>query len=142
MHPHTDNPLRFRVGAELLVGSTVRRIIGSRPHGKMLLVHFEDIESRTQADQLRGALVFVEKDEVPSAPEGSFWEHELVGCEVFDTEGTKVGVVTEIIERAGQDLWKVDGTKGEVLIPAAKDLVVSVDVEARRIVVDLPEGLV
>lgn len=108
----------------------------------MLLVHFQDIESRTQADQLRGALVLVDKDEVPPAGEDSYWEHELAGCEVFDSDGHTIGVVTEIVERAEQDLWRITSTGGEVLVPAAKDLVISVDIKARRIVVDLPEGLV
>lgn len=137
----TENPLRFRIGAELLVDSTVRQIIGSRPHGKMLLVHFQDIESRTAADQLRGAFIFVDKDEVPPAREDSYWEHELAGCEVFDSDGHKIGVMTEIVERAEQDLWRVTSTNGEVLVPAVKDIVISVDIKARRIVVDLPEGL-
>ncbi len=107
----------------------------------MLLVHFQDIESRTAADQLRGAFIFVDKDEVPPAREDSYWEHELAGCEVFDSDGHKIGVMTEIVERAEQDLWRVTSTNGEVLVPAVKDIVISVDIKARRIVVDLPEGL-
>lgn len=107
-----------------------------------MLVHFEHIESRTQADQLRGSLILVDKDDLPPAQEGSYWEHELVGCEVFDSDGNSIGVMTEVVERAEQDLWRVSGPDGEVLIPAAKDIVLSVDIKARRIVVDLPEGLV
>jgi 16S rRNA processing protein RimM len=109
--------------------------------GGRVLVLMKDVEDRTGAEALRGKLVFVEPSESVPPPEGGYYIHDLIGCEVRTTGGTVVGRVEDVLETPGQHLWAV--RDGEIVrhIPAVKDFVVSVDTGKKEIIVDLPDGL-
>jgi 16S rRNA processing protein RimM len=144
---YSENPERFAPGAELLVGrspeeSTPMRIESSRPHQDRLIVHLTGVEDRTQAERLRGLLLFVDTSQLPALEQGSYWEHELVGVEVVDVAGEHIGVVSAVLAREEQDLWEVSTDAGHVQIPATPDIVKSVDPAGGKIVVDLPEGMI
>jgi 16S rRNA processing protein RimM len=116
-------------------------VSSSRPHAKGLLVSFEAIETRDDAEQLRGSLLFVGSDEVPPPDEGSWWEGELVGMTVVDEGGAELGEVTAIVTSPQQDLWEVTTPTGVVQVPAVDDIVKSVDTSRRVVVLDPPAGL-
>lgn len=110
-------------------------------HSGRALVKFSGIEDRTAAETVRGLLVFVESDQVGDLETGSYWEHELVGADVTNISGLHLGTVIGVEERLEQDIWQVDTGDGSVLLPAAKAIVISVDLQKKRIVVDPPLGL-
>jgi 16S rRNA processing protein RimM len=102
-------------------------------------VKFAGSDSRDQADGLRGAL-FVGADQVRELEPDEYWPHDLIGCEVVTKDGGSVGEVLRIVPGAAQDLLVVGATQH--MIPMVKEIVVSVDAAAKRIVIDPPEGLV
>ena len=120
-------------GRELVIES-------SRPHRDRFLVRFQGIEDRVAAEGLRGAL-YVSSEALRDLEEGEFWTHELTGCSVVSTDGHIVGTVDSVIANPGQDLLVVATGSGEVLVPAVAPIVVEVDVAARRVTIDPPEGL-
>jgi 16S rRNA processing protein RimM len=133
---------RFRPGSRLYLDRRVDRpltVRSSRPHRGRLLVRFEEVGDRGAAEELRGRYLFVPRSEVPPPPEGEFWAHDIVGCEVLTEQGRPLGRVREVVRTPAHDLWAAGGEGGEVLIPALREVVREVDVEARRIVVrDVP----
>lgn len=145
----SENPERFTQGARLLVGTTPRdaksmSIVETRGDSRVperILVRFADVLDRSSAEGLRGKLIFVPVSEVAAPDEDAYWEHEIVGSEVVDLDGERVGTLKAVHPRTEQDLWEVDTGSGSAFIPAAKDLIVSVDTKSRRIVIDPPEGL-
>jgi 16S rRNA processing protein RimM len=112
-----------------------------RPHRGRLLVRFAEVPDRTAAERLGQQYLFVDRTEVPPAPEGAFWPHQLVGCEVVTDDGRPLGVLSEVVLGVANDVWVARDGDREVLIPALKDVVVSVDVDARRVVVHPIPGL-
>jgi 16S rRNA processing protein RimM len=83
----------------------------------------------------------VPDDEVPEDPE-EFFDHQLRGLAVVDTRGTAIGVVDDVVHLPGQDLISVRREGGrEVLVPFVAELVPEIDVDAGRIVIDPPPGL-
>jgi len=139
----TEVPGRFDDGAVVyLEDGRALTIESSRPHNDRLLVRFREVPDRAAAEALRGALVVVPSRTSPPLPEGSWWDHQLVGCEVR-TEGDRMlGTLTEIIHTAANDVWVAVSEDGaETLVPALKDVLVSVDVDAKRIVVREVPGL-
>ena len=78
---------------------------------------------------------------MPAAPAGSFWPHELVGCEVLTDTGRSLGTISEVILGEANDVWVASDGDLETLVPALKDVVVSVDTGARRVVVHEVPGL-
>jgi 16S rRNA processing protein RimM len=104
------------------------------------LVKFEGIDTREAAEGLRGPL-YVTTDELRELDESEYWEHELLGCNVETPAGVEVGEITALIPGPAQDLLEVQTKAGPRYVPAVKDLIVEVDVAARRVVVDAPPGL-
>ena len=102
---------------------------------------FAEVPDRTAAESLRQRYLFVDEGDVPPAPEGAFWPHQLEGCEVVTEGGRSLGVIREIVHGVANDIWVAGPTENEVLVPALKDVVVSVEVEARRVVVREIPGL-
>ena len=143
--PLTQVGSRFERGSRLLAGEGEDRpmvVASSRPHRDRMLVFFEGIKDRDAAEALQGTYLFVPATAVPLLPEGEFWPHELIGCEVIIDGGKTLGRLREVIHTPANDVWSVQGDDGtEVLVPALKDVVRDVDVEARRVVVREVPGL-
>jgi 16S rRNA processing protein RimM len=105
-----------------------------------LLVKFQGVDTREAAEGLRGAL-YVTPDALRELDESEFWEHDLLGCAVTTVDGAVAGEVTALIPGVAQDLLEVQTPSGPRYVPAVKELIVSVDLDARRVVVDAPPGL-
>jgi 16S rRNA processing protein RimM len=99
------------------------------------------VADRTAAEQLNGRYLFVPEDEAPPLPEGSFWPHQLVGCEVITDSGRSLGVIREVVLGVANDIWVAGPPNDEILVPALKDVVTSVDLEGRKVVVREIPGL-
>jgi 16S rRNA processing protein RimM len=100
------------------------------------------VPDRTAAEALRGALLVVPESSSPELPEGSWWDHRIEGCEVETDGGRRLGTVREVIHTAANDVWSaVDEAGAETLVPVLKDVLVSVDADAKRIVVREIPGL-
>jgi len=100
------------------------------------------IGDRSAAEALRGADVWVEAVQLAPLPAGEYWAFQLIGCEVEDGAGRSIGRVREIRGTGAQDILVVDGAGGvEHLIPAVQEWWREVDLAGRRIVVELPPGL-
>jgi 16S rRNA processing protein RimM len=67
--------------------------------------------------------------------EGHFYHRQVVGLEVFTASGTRAGIIDEVLERPANDVWVSREGAVERLIPATRDAIVSVDLEAKRVVV-------
>lgn len=116
-----------------------RRIEEARPQGRVWAVKVEGVSDRTAAEGLVGAEVLAPQEDLPEAGEGRLLWADLEGLEVVTAAGAAVGRVTGLYETGAVDVLVVTGQGGEKLIPLAP--YVEVDLEARRIVVDPPEGL-
>ena len=147
----TDEPdKRFAMGARLLTDSGLDLTVASATwHSGRLLVAFEGYEDRTAVEQLRNALVSVDRpaDERPEDPE-EFYDSDLEGCDVVvdggaaDGAAAVIGVVREVSHLPGQDLLVVaTPDEREVLIPLVSAFVPQIDVSAKRIIITPPEGL-
>ena len=137
----SDDPNRFDPGAEL-VHSDGRTLVveNARPHRDRFLVKFEGIASREDAEALRGTL-FVPASEARELEDGEYWERDLIGCEVFDREGRRLGELVSVVPGTAQDLFEVKTASGVQLVPLVQEFVVEIDPAHGKIVLDPPEGL-
>jgi 16S rRNA processing protein RimM len=137
----SDEPTRFVQGASLMHADGRELVIQSaRPHRDRFLVKFEGVDTRSDAERLRGEL-YVELAQARGLEPDEFWPHDLVGSDVTTAGGSTVGVVTEVRPGSAHDLLVVNTESGERLIPAVKAIVIAVDIEGRRITIDPPLGL-
>ena len=144
VNPETDFPdERFRIGATLLVGeaATPRRIREVRFQKGRPIIGLDGIDSMNDAEALAGADLKVPASPAESLPEGTFFHYDLIGCDVVDAAGRPVGAVTAVEGTMEMSRLVVAGARGEVLIPMVSAICTDVDIARRRIVADLPEGL-
>ena len=112
----------------------------SRPYRKGMLVGFEGYPDRNAAEALRGRYLLIDASEAETG-EGEVYYHDLLGLRVETVDGVEVGVVREVYETEPAHLLEVKGADKVHLVPFAERLVVELDLEARRLVIDPPEGL-
>ncbi|MFM8351109.1 MAG: ribosome maturation factor RimM [Actinomycetales bacterium] len=142
----TDEPeRRFAVGADLLVAGGVRtlQVAQSDWHGGRLRVRFVSADSRQDAESLRGLVLEVERDadEQPVDPD-EFYDSDLVGCQAWLPDGRPAGVVAEVVHLPAQDLLVIRDQDGhDTMVPFVQQIVPAVDLPARRIDLDPPDGL-
>jgi 16S rRNA processing protein RimM len=145
--PHTDHPERFERLRECILWDparderSVRRVRGARRQGDVVLLSLADCDSPEAAAGLVGRLVALPRAEALPPPPGHVYPWQLIGCQVTTEDGRTVGELSGIEPAPGQDLWVVRGPQREHLIPAVAEIVVEVDVDARRVVIRPPEGL-
>ena len=140
----SDVPDRFAPGAvvQLEDGRTLT-VSASRPHKDRMLVTFREVADRTAAEALQRAILVVPESSSPPLPEGSWWDHQLKGCSVRTEDGRALGELREVIHTAANDVWSVVDAEGvETLIPVLREVIVDVDVGAKRIVVRTVAGLI
>jgi len=144
--PATDNPARFLELTELFIVDRGERsslrleavmMINNRP-----VVKIEGIDSREAAARLTDLLVEIPMEKARPLPSGSYYQFDLVGCEVIGADGTAFGVVEEILFYPASDVYRIISDRfGEVLFPVVSRFVIGVDIEQKRIIIDPPKGL-
>ncbi|MGB8814454.1 MAG: ribosome maturation factor RimM [Paracoccaceae bacterium] len=101
------------------------------------------VETKEQADALRGVSLYVDRTKLPSLPDDEYYHTDLIGLEVRDTGGVLVGKVVGVHNHGAGDLLEImgSGMKSALLLPFTHAIIPTVDLSAGRIVADLPEGL-
>jgi 16S rRNA processing protein RimM len=114
-------------------------VVEIRPHQKTFLFMSREIETVEEAHRLVGAELCVRESRLPPTDADEFYWYQLIGLEVVNTEGQKLGTLEEIIETGSNDVYVVRGGKEEILVPALEEVVREVDLKRRLMTVDLPE---
>ena len=113
-----------------------RRLRRATVNATIALLDIEGSESRDEAARYRGAVVRIPAGEAAPLEEGEFFHHQIIGLPVFNEEGQPLGEVTDILETGANDVYVVRDAEGrENLFPALESVVLSIDPEARRMVV-------
>lgn len=112
-----------------------------QPHGRMALAKLSGVDSIEQAEALRGQVLSVHRD-AAALPEGRWFVSDLLGASVFAADGTTpLGVLTDVSQTGANDVWHITRSGREYLVPAIAQVIVSVDIEAGRIVLDPMKGI-
>jgi len=143
--PLTDYPERFNQMDRVMVSinGLMRELLieESYPYKKFIIIKFKEIQDMSAAEELKGGLLVVTRDELMPLPEGSFYIFDLIGINVFDSGGRFLGKINDVIQTGSNDVYLVESGAKPMLIPALKEVVREVDLAGRRMVVKLPEGL-
>ena len=107
-----------------------------------VLARIPGVEDRNAAEALRGVRLFVPRDRLPEPPNDEFYYDDLVGVGVETVDGTALGAVVSVQEFGAGEMLEVGKPRGRtILVPFTRDIVPVVDLEAGRIVIDPPVGL-
>lgn len=140
VRPVTRDPYRFEGMTEAYMkrGDEYRRVSMrvNRVTGDAAFISLEGIESREQAEKLRGTLLYVDRAHAIALSEDETFLCDLMGLKGVDDEGREIGVITDILQPGGNDVYVFSGPRGEVLVPALKSVVLKVDLDAGIMVLD------
>lgn len=107
-----------------------------------LIVKFKEIDTIEQAEVFKNNILSAKKDDLPPLPQGVYYVADLIGCTVFDADGTEVGVVKDVFTAGAGNVYDVKTPEGkQLLIPANDGTVVSTDIKEKKIIMNIPEGL-
>lgn len=112
----------------------------TRPVTGGLGARLSGVETREQAEALRGTTLWAPRAALPSLPDDEFYHADLIGLPVFDPGGAPLGTVRAIFDHGAGDIVEVAGPGGTLLLPFTRAVVPTVDLAAGRIVADPPES--
>jgi len=108
---------------------------------KSTLIKFAGVEDRTSAEKFKDAYIFVQERPGERLPQGRWYVHDIIGCEVVASDGKPLGTVSKVYVQTGQDLWEITNGEQSFLLPVVKEFVKKVDIPRKRITVEVIEGL-
>ena len=114
-----------------------------RPIKNGFAARIPQVATKEDADALRGTVLYADRDQLPSLPDDEFYHADLIGLDVYDTGGVLLGRVKTVQNHGADDLLELQlaGNSATTFLPFTKAAVPTVDLAARRIVADPPEGI-
>lgn len=137
----TDFPQRFAPSSKVYINQQPMTINSTEWHKGKAIIKLNTIDSIEDAQRLRGQPIEIHRSQVYLLPEGQYYHFQLIGLEVWTTQGELLGTVTEILTAESNDNYIVRGAKGEILIPAIEDVIKSIDLNKGCMVIEAIEGL-
>ncbi|CAI2596890.1 ribosome maturation factor RimM [Apilactobacillus kunkeei] len=146
----TDFPeKRFKVGNEVyafLNDTKSEKLVidGVRTHKNFILLHFKGKPTINDVEYLKPSELKIAEDQLDSddLQPGEYYYHQIIGLDVLDTDGQKIGSVKEILSPGANDVWVVSrDNKSDLLLPKIDSVILDVNLDDEVITVDVPRGL-
>jgi 16S rRNA processing protein RimM len=143
---YTDFPDRFsvleQVWLEFADGRRLCMVVEDTwEHKGRRVLKFFGIDDISSAEALVGCWIQIPSEQAMKLPEGTYFDHDLVGCSVQDTRGNHLGVVDGVLRIAGNNQLVIKGCGREYLIPAVESICIRISIAEKKILIDPPEGL-
>ena len=133
--------MEFGTAEKLGTAQEFKLVRAERVNAATIRLTLEGLDDPDAAEALRGASVSVLISDLPPKAPGEFYYYEAIGCAVATTDGRLIGVIEDVIATGANDVWVVRDGATEVLVPVIENVVKSMDLGARRMVVEAVPGL-
>ena len=135
--PLTDFENRFDNLKSVDIDGKTLQVDYVKSVGKNLIIRFKDYMNRENAQKLTGKLMRVDKSEAAPLAKGEFYTFDIIGLEVSDLNGSKIGIVTEVLKTGSNDVFVANSDDDrEILIPALKRVIKKIDIENKLMLID------
>lgn len=144
--PTTDNPERFEYLKKVVLdtGKTYLplEIEGVKYFKQFVILKFKGINNINDIEKYKKMPLLVSREDAVDLEEDEYFVADMVGMEVVTEDGSRFGVLKDIMETGANDVYVIDSDKyGEVLLPAIKDCILEVNIEEQKMVVHVMNGL-
>lgn len=141
IYPLTDDPHRFFDLQRVFIDQNQYTVVQVQLHQNFVLLTLQEITDMNEAEKLKKFYVEIPREEVRPLPEGSYYIFELVGLPVYEN-GQMLGTLANVLHTGSNDVYVVQTPEGkEFYLPALKSVITQIDLEAGRIEVKVPPGL-
>ena len=145
LNPFNPTTTTLSPGAQVILDKTGSRSVyeleASSPHKYQLLVKLRDLDRIDDAERFVGSTLSIAESALGALAPGQYYHYQVIGFEVFDVSGERIGTILSTLSTPGGELYVVQGTAKEHLIPAVKEIIEKVDFDTGTVTVDLPSGL-
>jgi len=143
--PLTDFPGRFQNIERIYLVQKEKEpvtteIERARHHKGFVILKFKDYDSISQAEELKGFFIAIPKEERMKLKKDEYYIDEVMGLEVENEEGKRLGKIIDVVRNPGNDVYVVKNDK-ELWVPAIKEVVKKIDLENKKMVIHMVEGL-
>lgn len=146
--PTTDDPKRFKKLKEVTMesereGNVVLHIDHIKFFKKFVIVKFKEYDDINQVERFRGNILTVPREEAIELNPGEFYVQDMIGLTIVDEEDHKLGTLVDVIQTGANDVYEMKREEGgeNVLIPAIKQCILNVDLDANTMRIHVMEGL-
>lgn len=146
VYPTTDDPGRYKKIKEVILDNGKEKktahIEQTKFFKQMVIVKFKEYHTMDEAEKLRGYELYVTREHAIPLKKNEYYIADLIGMTVLTDEGNELGIIDDVLQTGANDVYVVKQISGkEVLLPAIKDCILSVDVEAKVMKVHVLDGL-
>ncbi len=134
IYPLTDDYNRFKKLKRVFLNGVETKIIWCKLQNDRVILKLEGLDTIEEAIKLKGIYIEVPREEAVRLKEGEYFVADIIGCSVQDEEGEYLGVISEVISTGSNDVYWIKGEK-ELLIPALKSVVLTIDMKERKITI-------
>lgn len=140
----TDFPQRFKRLKRVFLGDEYLpvEVESARIAYDRVFIKLKGIDTPESARRHTHKLIYVPVEEAVPLEEGQFYWYQIVGLEVWTTDGRRLGKVTDILATGSNDVYVVQGPFGEVLVPAIEDVIIDIKPNEGRMTIELLEGMI
>ena len=136
LKPWSDDS-SFLVGIKTvyLSDKTPLNIVSAKPNGNITILAIEGINSIEEAEKLRNRVLLIKRDDA-KIPEGRYFVDEIISCKVYHADtGKLLGTLSDVSKTGANDVWHIKNGDNEYLVPAIESVVVSVDIDAEKVLI-------
>lgn len=144
--PTTDDPQRFKVLKQCILKSERETmeldITGVKFHKNLVILKFKQFNNINQVEKFRQAELYVTRENAVPLEEGEYFICDLIGLNVVDENGTKLGNITDVLQTGANDVYEVTNDENKTyLFPVIKECILNVDLDAQVVTVHVMKGL-
>lgn len=145
--PTTDDVKRFKKLKQVILDTgrehLTLEVEGVKFFKQFVILKFKGIDNINDIEKYKGKSLLVDRANAVKLQKNEYFVADMIGLQVFTDDGEEFGVMKDVMETGANDVYIIASPKhGEVLIPAIKQCILEVDIEARKMVIHLMEGLV
>lgn len=146
VYPLTDDISRFEKLKEVYVkendGLVKYKVESIKFLSSTVSVKLKGVDSEEAANKLRGSYIKVDRKSAVKLPKDTYFICDLIDLEVYDEKGMLLGTVKDVLQTGSNDVYVIQSSGKDILIPALKDIVKKIDLTNKKILVEMPEGLI
>lgn len=132
--PLTDDIRRFRKLKSVYIDGNLMQIVWCKLQADRVILKIENIDTIEEAMKYRSKYLEISREDAVPLKEGSFFITDLIGSSVFDETGNLLGTIYDVIQTGSNDVYWIKQPK-ELLIPALKEIVMSIDAENKKVII-------
>ena len=146
VQPLTDDITRFDCLKTVYLGNDKLKVKveGIKYHKNMVILKFERFNNINEVLSYKEDFIYIDEKEKIDLPDNHFFIFDIIGCLVFNTEGEKIGIITQVLQSVSNDIYivKDDEKNKEYMIPAVKEFFININIDKKEIVIDPIEGMI